>query len=337
MQATVGAGTSITIFCKGWLPWYDYSGILSDIIANAGGGGSLVGFNGPTLQLRGHSKLEIANPTAADLFAEIVEFSVNESYPFSLSAISSAYSAAWGYSFGSRQSGFEFFPTTSVKQNWVFWTQKYSGVVKRRSRSVRIKPSQVRRLLFSSSAVVGYADGKLAISQSASTAFRSTFFCIRLRFATGIVCGSTTWPGPNPPAPAGGVLPLIAPVGGDIAIKVTRYYKYRWVPGAVVSTQKGSWLAQSALINNYPATEQIAQTASGWAPDPSQRRMALTGTANVAAAGTVNDFTDWGPFFHGPPGFTYPYNPSTSRAVGLAGNVPSDCAGDAWNTTVHTG
>lgn len=316
---------------RGWFSPNDYSAMLT--AAALYSEGYQYGTYGPTLQLRGHSKLEIANPTAADLFAEIIEFTVNESYPYTLTNFGTAFSAAWSYSLSHRESGFEFFPTTSLRQNWVFWTQKYSGIVSRKTRRIRIKPSQVRRVVFHQRPiVVGYADGRLMRGNS-NLAFKSTFYAIRTRFATGIVCGSTDWPGPDPPAPSGGILPLISPVGGDVATKVTNYYSYTWVPGNNSTYQTGSWLANVA--GTYPGDEHISNTASGWAPDPSQRRMALTGTANVAASGVVNNFTDWGPYYHGPPGFTYAYNPATSRAVGLAGNVPWDCAGDAQQTTVH--
>jgi len=299
-------------------------------------GSAAVPATGATTFIRGHSKLEIANPTAADMFCEIIEFCFNETGAADATSVTNSFAGAWAYSYASRASGFEDFPTTSLKQNWAFWLPKWYGVIVKRTRNIRVKPSAVRRIIFPHSTTFSFFDTARVQASSGFrygqvTAHKSTFYAVRVRFATGIVSGSTDYSGEDPPPPSGGVLPLIAPVGGDVAFKVTNYYSFRVLPGQDAVSQSGTWLAELG-DTFYPGDESISPLTSGWAPDPHMRRVVLTG-AN-AADSAAHDFTGWGPFYHGPTGSQYEYSPNQTIAVGLNGNVVKDVSGDSWPTYV---
>jgi len=288
---SIGAGACGYMAVAGWGYYGDIRALWDQAVADGSGAH-------PTLLVKGHTKLELANPTAGDAFFEIRRITpVADTGPFGSDWFAPAnflsiFADSWNYSFASRQSGFEFFPTTQMGQNWAFWQPKHSAVkLVGRPQRVKVPPGSVRTLRYKHRARFGWLDfEEQGLDPSAAWRGKTDAFLIRVRFATGIVIGSTTSTDP----PLGGY-PVIGPVGGDFAVKSTNYYSFRWVPGNTAPNQSGSWLPQYAS-SVWPGTVSVSGTAEGFAPDLANRRAVFQYTRGLATGNPGWDSRTWGPW-----------------------------------------
>lgn len=331
MQLNCQAGQCDYVFGPGWGYSQDIGVIISRIHAEQSQEPTPYG---PTILAKGHTKLEFANPTNSDMFIELVKCKLNYTRSsFNASDIANWFSAAWSFSLASRQSGFEYFPTTHIKQNWAFFDPRYAAVRRCGTRRFKVSATSVRTIIDKCRAVFSYIDYFTSGGVGGVCyANKSVFYIIRVRFATGIVQGVSSYSGANPPV--GGVYPIISAVGGDWAIKTTSYYSYRWVPGNTSSNQFGSWLAQYA-DTTYPGTETVSPTTMGWAPDRKNRILRPIYTRDTAV-GPPNDYTFWGPFQRVTGAGSGAVEVPTNTTLWTNINPVADAAGDAFKPGVST-
>lgn len=306
-QFNIPAGQCNYAAGLGWCAYSDLignggmSGIFQTINTGLVAGATAVTYKAnspvsiPSVAVRGRSCITLASASSAKTYWEIVECCLRQtSYNWLPAAIISSFTNAWSQSWQTRQSGFEQFPSTQIKQNWAFFDPRYAGVKVLRYKRVTVPANGIRVVTFKHSkpTVINWLDWNELSNACDVLGYKSTFYVMRMRSETGIVCGVSSYAGANPPV--GGIYPIISPVGADVGIRVNNYYSFRWFPGPSMPTQYGSWLS---LLNTatYPGTESITATTAGWVRDPNNKISRYIATSNTAS-NVPPDYTVWGPY-----------------------------------------
>lgn len=310
------------VFSHGWLNSAD----LNKLYTQAAGQSSAPDI--PRLLIKGHTKWEFANTTAVNMYVEACCYRSNETGSWPPATQQSAFSNSWSFSYDFRNTGFESFPSTSMRQNWAFFQPRLYGVIAPKFFRFKVRPGGIKTLIHRNRASSGWLDyQEINGTSSFVLARRSTSYIFRVRFATGVVSGSTnTTAAPGPPV--NGVWPVIAAVGGDFALKCTNYYSFRWVAGNPGPTQIGSWLAQYPA-GTYPGTEAIASTTRGYAPEPKRQRLTESLTRSGYNANPIS-LLRWGPWLDSDGGA--PIN----QMYPVHLNPAIDVSGDEWVPNVHS-
>lgn len=310
----VEAGTASTITGSSWLLGSTITDILTRITADAPASpGS------PTLVFSGRNIFEWLNGSGADLFIECAICSFNFTVPRAATLISANYTGAWDYSYASRETGFEEFPTTHLRSNWAFFKPKYFGVrmlkyykfkvpaAKRRTLTVKHKPT-----------TLSWLDYKQVEDNGPNTyiGFKSQFIVFRAKFEQNIICGATTNTDPAPPV--GGNWPISGPVGGDLMFKNTQFYRYNWVPGNTAPHQKGSWLSQYGPSAGGTETVPSGGLLYGWVRDGVNKHFRYVKTAGLSSS---SDYRTWGP--QAADSFEQPFNVYSA----VSATPVKDCTG----------
>lgn len=330
-QTNIDAGLSNYFAAVGWLVGEDLNTLSQAISANpheTTAGGNVIPLStavNPEIRIKGSSYLEFQSGSSAKLFVELYECRQNATTGLSATTIATKFATSWAYSFNTRASGYEFFPTTKLGENWAFFDKRLNGFIKSRVKRFVIPANGYKRIIFRHKETsYNWLDWAILNgSATALTAFKSTFYVFRVCSEQGIVCGVSSYSGANPPV--GGIYPVIAPVGADLIYKITNKYQYRINPSKPMPFQTGSWLAQYGN-SVYPGTETVSVTAPGWIGMPSHKGFRFTETKNNAAD-TPPNFTTFGPA-------------AVTNATAFNMGVPIinpiyDCAGDANSLATH--
>jgi len=212
------------------------------------------------------------------------------------------FSSTWAQSFDALPTGFQFFPETSLLENYRFWNKSSNNQIRAIRRfKTTVHVGKPKRFVFKfkkrTFRFEDYSQGTFLTEGFA--AGKSIGFAIKCHGERGQVCGVKSTVNQ----------PILTELGTPVMWKFREHYFYRWVAGNNRPTIYGS---------NLGSGETVDEGALGWVGVPALKAQRYAGSNDVAAG-----YPQWGALDF------------TSKHEAMI-NPVDDCTGNPYNPVVVT-